>query len=321
MSSALLFERDDVSEVEEWAERLPKIRDTSILWIDLERPDKKEIRSLVEQLDLSEESAEQLADRKERQPRLCDHGAYIHVTVCAVRDTQRRELERVECLVSKRWVVTLHESPLEALEALRERATGSGNVGRLDGGLFLADLLEWVLAGYLDAFGRIEGELDDVDTRVMQGKVQSTEGALAELVEVRREIGRVRRAVSSHRELLLALARPEIHAIVSEKAAERFSSLQVRLEEAMQAARDGRESVVGSFDVLIASMGQRTNEIMKVLTLASVLLLPGALIAGILGMNFKVGLFEQGELFWVTIVAIAGILLATLGIARAKSWI
>ncbi|HEU0248302.1 MAG TPA: CorA family divalent cation transporter [Gaiellaceae bacterium] len=320
MATALLFERDEVGEVDDWAERIPRLRGTSILWIDLERPDEKEIRSLVDQLDLSEESAKQLADR-ECRPRLCDHGEYIQVTVCAVRDRRRRELERVECLVSKQWVVTVHDAPLEVLETFRERAAGSGDIGRLDGGMFLADVLEWVLAGYLDAFERIEEELDEVDTRAMQGKVQSTEGALEELVGVRREIGRVRRALSAHREVLLALTRPEINALVSPKDAERFSSLLERLEEAMQAARDGRESVVGSFDVLIASMGQRTNEIMKVLTLASVLLLPGALIAGILGMNFKVGLFEQAELFWVTIAVIAGIFLATVGVARAKSWI
>jgi magnesium transporter len=320
VATALLFERDDVGEVEDWAERIPKLRSTSILWIDLERPDENEIRSLVEQLELSEESARQLAER-ECRPRLYDYDTYVQVTVCAVRDRQRRELERVECLVSKQWIVTAHDSPLEILETFRERAAGSGDIGRLDGGLFLADLLEWVLTGYLDAFERIEEELDEVDARAMQRRVQSTEGTLEGLVEVRREIGRVRRALSSHREVLLALARPEISAIVSEKAAERFSSLLVRLEEAMQAARDGRESVVGSFDVLIASVGQRTNEIMKVLTLASVLLLPGSLLAGIMGMNFRVGLFEHAGLFWVTLAMIAGIFLATVGIARAKSWI
>ena len=42
----------------------------------------------------------------------------------------------------------------------------------------------------------------------------------------------------------------------------------------MQEARDAREAIVGSFDVLIARGGHRTNEIMKVLTLASVILLP-----------------------------------------------
>ena len=89
----------------------------------------------------------------------------------------------------------------------------------------------------------------------------------------------------------------------------------------MQAARDSRDSVVGSFDVLIARTGHRTNEIMKVLTLASVLLLPGALVAGVLGMNFKVGLFEHAELFWVVLAFIVAVALATLAIARVRRWI
>jgi Mg2+ and Co2+ transporter CorA len=57
------------------------------------------------------------------------------------------------------------------------------------------------------------------------------------------------------------------------------------------------------------------------LTLASVLLLPGSLIAAVLGMNFRVGFFEQAGLFWVTIALIAGIVVGTLGIARARRWI
>lgn len=320
MAPALLFEREAVDEVDDWAERLPTLRGSSILWIDLEHPDEKEIRSLVEQLDLTEETVGELREH-EGGPRLEDHGTYLNVRVSALRNEHGRDIEQIDCLVSKRWLVTVHESPLEALERFRERATGSGDVGRLDGGMFLADLLEWVLAGYLDAFERIEEDLDDVEARAMQGKLRSTDAALGQLVEVRREIGRVRRALSSHRELLLALARPEIDAVLSSEAAERFSSLLGRFDEALQAARDTRESVVGSFDVLIASVGQRTNEIMKVLTLASVLLLPGTLIAGILGMNFKVGLFEHVELFWVTVGGMAGIFLATIGIARAKRWI
>ena len=89
----------------------------------------------------------------------------------------------------------------------------------------------------------------------------------------------------------------------------------------MQAARDSRESVVGSFDVLIASTGQRTNDIMKVLTLASVLILPGTLLAGIMGMNFKLGLFGEEMYFLVVLAAMAVIALATLGIARIRDWI
>ena len=89
----------------------------------------------------------------------------------------------------------------------------------------------------------------------------------------------------------------------------------------MQEARDAREAIVGSFDVLIARGGHRTNEIMKVLTLTSVILLPGALIAGVMGMNFKVGLFDEPVLFWVVLGLIVAIAPITIGFAKRWDWI
>ena len=85
--------------------------------------------------------------------------------------------------------------------------------------------------------------------------------------------------------------------------------------------RDAREAIVGSFDVLIARGGHKTNQIMKVLTLASVILLPGALLAGVMGMNFKVSLFVHPWVFWVVIGVIIGVAPLTLGVAKLRSWI
>jgi Mg2+ and Co2+ transporter CorA len=91
---------------------------------------------------------------------------------------------------------------------------------------------------------------------------------------------------------LVALTHPELKALGDNTSSERFQSLFARFESTLQEARDAREAIVGSFDVLIARGGHRTNETMKVLTLVSVILLPGALIAGVMGMNFRVGLFR-----------------------------
>lgn len=74
-------------------------------------------------------------------------------------------------------------------------------------------------------------------------------------------------------------------------------------------------------DHIIASTGQRTNEIMKFLTLASVLILPGTLIAGVMGMNFKLGIFETAAYFWLVLVAMLVVALVTLAIARMRDWI
>jgi magnesium/cobalt transport protein CorA len=320
VTTALLFDRDAVEEIDDWGDRIPRLGRSSVLWIDLERSSEREVADLGERLGLSGESERRLADTGADAPQFGDYENYVHVTAYA--PSSDRELVRVDCLVSKHWVVTVHDSPLEVLETFRERASGSGETGRLEGLELLADLLEWVLESYFDAFEQIELVLEEIDaTSMAPGEVQSKDDVLSRLVDVRREIGRLRRALTSHRETLLALTRPELEAIASSKSAERFSSLRTRLDEAVQAARDSRESVVGSFDVLIASTGQRTNDIMKVLTLASVLILPGTLLAGVMGMNFKLGLFRDPLYFWIVVAAMVAIALLTLAIARIRDWI
>jgi magnesium transporter len=218
-------------------------------------------------------------------------------------------------------VVTIHDESLEMLETFRERATGSGATGALDGLEFLANLLEWVLESYFDAFEEIEARLEEIDARAMSGDVEARDDVVGQIVEARRELGRLRRALTSHREAILALTRPELERIATSSSAARFSELRTRLEEAVQAARDSREAAVGAFDVIIASTGQRTNEIMKLLTLASVLILPGTLIAGVMGMNFKLGIFETAAYFWLAVAIMLAIGIATLAIARVRHWI
>jgi magnesium transporter len=320
-TTALLFERNDVREVEDWSGRLRSLGRSSILWIDLKRPDEGQVQELTDALGLAEASADRMAD-SEHSPYFGDFETYVHVTAYApaARDTSS-ELERVSCLVSKHWVVTVHDGDVPVLESFRERAEGPGDTGRIEGLEFLANLLEWVLEGYLDAFEKIEVALEEIDERAMGGRLDDPEDVVEQLVGHRQRIGRLRRALVSHRTMLLSLARPELGGMSKEKDADRFTELRARLEEAVQAARDSRDSAVASFDVLIARTGYRTNEIMKVLTLASVLLLPGALIAGILGMNFKVGLFEHAGLFWVVVALIAALAAATVAVARTRRWI
>ena len=293
MTSALLFDRDRVDEVDNWSSAVDHVGRKSILWIDLDRSEANEVRRLGELLDLSSQTTARL-ESDDGRPYFGDFKSYLHTTAFAPtnRDADA-EPAKVDCLVAKHWVVTVRDGDLEVFDDFRERITGSsGDVGQLDGPEFLAGLLEWVLEAYLGAFEAIELALEEFDERVMQGKHEDAEDEVPRLVAHRKHIGRLRRALVSHRGMFLALARPELEAITNSDHADHFQTLRGQLEEVVQVARDSREAVFGSFDVLIARSERRTNEIMKLLTLGTFLFLPGALLAGVMGMNFRVGFFE-----------------------------
>lgn len=322
MSTALLFDRDQVDKVEDWTQQVEHLGRKSILWIDVDRANQQQIDELAEGLELSRTSAERLNDGDER-PYFGDFGDYLHVTAFAPsRRNGKPESVKVDCLFNERWVVTVHASEVEVFDDFRERMTSSsGEIGRLDGPEFLADLLAWILEAYLAEFEAVELELEKFDSRVMRGGQNDAENELATLVELRQRIGHLRRALVAHRGMFLALAEPELEAITRSDHAQRFRTLRGQLEEVVHVARDSREAVFGSFDVLSARAEHRSNEIMKILTLGALLFLPGALIAGVLGMNFKIDLFQTGWYFWMVCAAIAALGAATLLFARARRWI
>ena len=248
-----------------------------------------------------------------------DHGRYIHITTYAPREEDEGELHAVECVVGENWVITAHDQPIPVLEEFAERVSGSGDTGSLDGPGFLAALLEWVLGSYTSAFERIEERLEEFDVHAMRG--EGADEDIESLIEMRRHVGTYRRALAAHRSALVALTHPELEALGNNASGERFQSLFARFEATLQEARDVREAIVGSFDVLIARGGHKTNRIMTVLTLTSVILLPGALLAAVMGMNFKVGLFANASLFWVTVAVIIAIAPLTVGIAKLRHWL
>ena len=153
MSDAVLFREHEVEEVEDWPECVDQLGKSTLLWVDLEHPDADQLERLADGLDLDPRSVRRLEG--EAAPSLTDFGSYLHVTGSAPRG-ESHELERLDCLVSTPWVVTVRDGPVKVVDELRERAEGGGEVGRLDGVEFLADLLTWILEGYLRAFEAID---------------------------------------------------------------------------------------------------------------------------------------------------------------------
>lgn len=319
MSDAILFDRDQVERLDDIADRPRRLGRDKLLWVDIDRASDDVPDDVADALGLDAATRDRL-DRSDDRAVFRDHGRYIHVTTYAPNQDEAGELIALECVVGQHWVVTAHDEPIPVLEDFAARVSGSGDTGSLDGPSFLAALLEWVLGSYSAAFERIEQRLEEFDIQAMRGEGREQRD-IERLIEMRQQVGTLRRALAAHRTALVSLTHPELEALGDNASGERFLSLLKRFDSTVQEARDAREAIVGSFDVLIARGGHRTNEIMKVLTLTSVILLPGALIAGIMGMNFKIGLFDEEMLFWVVVALIASIAPVTIGLAKRWRWI
>jgi magnesium transporter len=138
---------------------------------------------------------------------------------------------------------------------------------------------------------------------------------------MRRRIADVRRVHSVHRELYAELARPDFLHDVGQKESDALAAMTQRLDRAGEAISYAREMLLGTFEVHMTRVAQRTNDVMRILTVASVILLPSVVIAGIMGMNFKVGLFDNPNLFWVVIGLMVALALATIAVARQRGWL
>ena len=118
---------------------------------------------------------------------------------------------------------------------------------------------------------------------------------------MRRLIGVIRRSLVAHRPAFAALARPEME--LHEELGRPWPGLGDRLERALEGVESLRDSLLGTFDIHMGRAAQQANEVMKVLTILSAILLPSVVLAGIMGMNFQVPILDNADNFWLVLAA------------------
>jgi magnesium transporter len=68
-------------------------------------------------------------------------------------------------------------------------------------------------------------------------------------------------------------------------------------------------------------VAQRANDVMKLLTLLSAILLPAVVLAGIMGMNFQLPFFDEASNFLLVLAAMVALAGLILGVARWRRWL
>jgi magnesium transporter len=295
----------------------PKLGDRQLLWIDLDERSAEHLRRVAQAVGLEEVALERLALEERTGPILRLEGR-VALTFIAVEpddETVRRHV--LDLVIGPNHVITVHEGPLDAIRAFREDVEREPELGRLNAVGFTAGLLDAVFASYFRQIEAIEGRIDELDLLAIRNA--RDEPFLDAVVEVRRRIARLRRALAPNREALMPLSRPDFE--LHQELGVIWPGVAQRLERAIDGVENARELLVGSFDLYMGRSSQRTNDVMKTLTIISSIALPAIVLAGVMGMNFKLPFFDENANFYVVIGAMVALSVAILGYARWRTWI
>jgi Mg2+ and Co2+ transporter CorA len=295
----------------------PRIDKNRLLWIDLDDRDVADLATAAWAVGLEREGLRRLS-REDRRARLLRLPERVVLTLGAVDaeddEARRRELDIV---VGPNHVITVHDGPLAAIDGFRAEIDHEQELGRLDAAAFTAGLIDSVFTAFFRQIEAIERDIDALDELAVRAR--SEERFLATVVTLRRRIARLRRALAPNREALLPLERPDFE--LRTDLGPVWPGIIQRLERAIDGLENARELLVGSFDLYLGRASQRTNDVMKVLTLVSAIALPGIVLAGVMGMNFKLPFFDDSANFFVVVTAMVVFAIGILAAARWRRWI
>jgi Mg2+ and Co2+ transporter CorA len=312
--------RDEVITLDEALSTEPTER--QLLWIDIGAElDHAEVERIAEAFELDATTRQTLETPGEK-PHMALHGGYLHVRVAAEpTDGRLADTPWLDVLAGRNVVISYHHVPIEFFEELNERIAVTTSFGSLDAATFMVSILDDAVTSYFRAIDAIEDEVDRLDARSLRDDGRRV--LLDDLVVVRRRIARLRRVLTDHRQVFAALGSPEVAKLTDNPdSGPAFQALAARFESALASVEASRDVLLGSFEVYMTRTAQRTNDVMKVLALATVLLLPGSLAAGLLGMNVVVPLSKDDPLsFWIVVGGVAIFAVFILVVARLRRWL
>ena len=295
---------------------------SQLLWIDIENPADGDIRSVAEVLGISGELL-CLVQGDEARPTLSNFGGRFRLTATSVLfESSASPLlrENLTLLAGRNVVVSVHAAKIPFIDELRGREKGDSEIGALSAESFIASLLDWLLGSYFSAVEILVRDVDRVEVAIL-GKAMPP-AFLDALVLARKRIAELRRLLKSHRDLFHGLARPDFMATEGPEDKPHFEALMRHYERAEDELESARDLVIGSFELLSTRAAQATNDTMRKLTFATVLMGVLALVAGVMGMNFHTPFFDSGAAgFLVVIGSMVALSVMAVWIGIRRSWL
>lgn len=314
-----------------------------VLWIDLDNPTPEEEERILRQfLPVHALTLEDIT-KPRREPSIGAHHPkveeftdYLFVIVnplpsgLATRvvpengaestELQLHQLNRpqLSVILTHNILITHHYEPLVSVTELREYCNRhSDRTSRGPDYLFHV-ILDSLVDEYTPVVEQIADALDELESDLF---TRPNPKVLARLLHLKRRVTFLRKTLILEREVLARLTRGEFH-LVDQREIAYYRNVYDHLVRYTDLIEAAREMVSDLMQTHLSAVSTRLNEVMKVLTMISTIVLPMTLIAGVYGMNFEnlpEKEWEYGYPFALGLMALTAIV--SLVYFRWKRWV
>ncbi len=309
-------------DVEAVEEVLPFRDEPTVTWLNVDGlGDAELVEDLGERFGLHPLVLEDVLNTGHR-PKLEDYGDYLFVVLKMLTfDPDRRQLEdeQVSLVVGPNFVLSFQERAGDVLDPVRERIrTGKGRIRRMGPDYLAYAVMDAIVDHYFVVLEEAGEWIEELEVGLLEDPSEQT---MREIHRLKRELLLFRKAVWPAREVAGNFLREE-HELVDPEVRPFVRDLYDHCVQIIDTGETLRDLASGMLDTYLSSLSNRTNEIMKVLTIMASIFIPLTFVAGVYGMNFE----NMPELGWPWAYPAVLALMAVIGGAlllyfRSKDWL
>lgn len=278
------------------------------VWLDLLTETPERIRALSETFDLDRMSLEEAVDIS-LLPRIDEHERYVFVVLdgLVIGSGERLTTSEIDIFIGVDFLVTIHRDPFPAVEWLQNPDNRSSTTNLATPAQVTAFIAQLGTRRYLPLIKALDDRIDILEDMAMASDPRT----LSEVHALRRDVGLLRRSIGPQRDVFNELAE-SLHPAIDAAAARAFDRIfdhHLKIVDSLDGARGLLSSVLETHRGAVAD---QTNEIVRILTVFSAILLPMSVIASMWGMNFINIPFAGAE--WGFLALVGSMLLLGVGL-------
>ncbi|HJQ40732.1 MAG TPA: magnesium/cobalt transporter CorA [Thermoanaerobaculia bacterium] len=264
------------------------------LWVDIQEPEQETIEPLLEERFGFHELAAEDTLSPNTLPKydsFTNYDFFIFRTVDVNVSEHVSETRKIAAFLGRNFVFTVHRRPLAAADNVWNRLRGDRRLFTRGVDFLLYAIVDQMVDAYFPLLEQIEECVDNLQDRIFES---AEDAHLDELLHLKRDINVLRRHSLPQRELLNQISRGDAKFVQREHLIY-FRDVYDHMFRISETIDVDRDQMTGTMEAYLSVVANRTNEIMKVLTIFSAIMLPLTLIAGVYGMNFE----HMPELHWI----------------------